>query len=352
VCDEICQTVPEVGGALRITRMTGRSLVGRVHAKIRHLLGVDKKPGLDETRLAMRRLRSEFSSAVENLTDISSRWHFRTAAITVEDGQVFFKADNGLDFVYVRGFGLRHLEFNGTNDRLELEFIEHNFEPGGVFLDVGANFGYYGLSVAQRHDTARVFCFEPGPHAYACLTTNIDRNHLDNVQAVQAAVLDEERDVRITTDTFGGDHLIDDSDRPHHAVAGVTLDAFAKRSGLQRVDYIKIDVEGAELKVLRGAQRTIRDFLPMIQLETTDGFAERFGSRSRDVFSFLAGLDFDYVFLKRADQDAGLGRFQPGSGNPEADLQVATEFFFYPSSGSPHTDFESAYSEPLKFPYI
>jgi hypothetical protein len=165
-------------------------------------------------------------------------------------------------------------------------------------------------------------------------------------------VLEEERDVRITTDTFGGDHLIEKPGRPFHDVKGVTLDGFVDRAGLQRVDYIKIDVEGAELKVLHGGQQTIRAHSPIIQLETTDDFAERFGARSHDVFDLLADLGFAYVFLKRVDQDAGFGRFQPGSGDPEADLRIATEFFFYPSSRPPLTDFENAFTEPLQFPYI
>jgi FkbM family methyltransferase len=332
--------------------MTVRYLVGRALAKVRSLFGAGPRPQLDETRQAMARLRSDFGAAIEELIDSSARWGVQTSSITVEDGEAFFRAENGVEFVYVRGFGLRHLEFNGTNDRLELEFISHNFEPAGVFLDVGANFGYYGLSVAKTHPTATVYCFEPGPAAFGCLSTNIRRNRLDNIDAIQAAVLDGERDVRITTDTFGGDHLIDTSGRPYHEVQGFTLDGFADRTGLSRVDYIKIDVEGAELQVLRGAEQIIRRFAPIIQLETTDGFAERFDARSRDVFAFLADLGFDYVFLKRVDQDAGYGRFQPGSGDPEADLRIATEFFFHPSNRPPVTDFESAYTEPLRFPYI
>ena len=332
--------------------MTVRNFVGRVLAKIRNLFGVQSKPQLDETRLAMRRLRTEFESAIESLIDFSARWGVRTPAITMENGEAFFVADHGIEFVYVRGFGLRHLEFNGTNDRLELEFIGHNFDPGGVFLDVGANFGYYGLSVAKMHDNARVICFEPGPTAFDCLKTNIERNQITNVTAVQAAVLDEEREVLITTDTFGGDHVVEATRRPHHAVPGITLDAYAERAGLPSVAYIKIDVEGAEINVLRGAQGLIRRFLPIIQLETTDEFAQRFGCTSRDVFSFLAGLDYGYVFLKRSEQDAGCGRFRPASGDPQADLQIATEFFFYPLRRPPEINFESAFPEPLKFPYI
>ena len=332
--------------------MTVRNLVGRALAKTRNLLGAQPRPQLDETRQAMRRLRDEFGAAIEELIETSGRWGLRTPEIRFEEGRAFFTADNGLEFVYVGGFGLRHLEFNGTNDRLELEFISHNIEPGGVFLDVGANFGYYGLSVAKMYETARIYCFEPGPTAFECLTTNIRRNRLENVEAIQAAVLDDECDVRITTDTFGGDHLIETSGRPYHEVQGFTLDGYADRTGLSRVDYVKIDVEGAELKVLRGAEQVIRRFSPIIQIETTDDFAERFGARSRDVFTFLTDLGLDYVFLNRVDQDAGCGRFQPGSGNPEADLQIATEFFFFPSNRPPTTGFDSAYSEPLQFPYI
>jgi FkbM family methyltransferase len=305
-----------------------------------------------EERLAMRRLRGRFDDALRALLDVTGRWQIRESVVAIEDGRAFFRAANGLEFLYVPGFGLRHLEFNGSNDRLELEFIAHNLTPGSVFIDVGASYGYYGLSVAAADSSADVHCFEPVPAAYACLTANVARNKLTNVTSVQAAVLDAEHAVQITTSTFGGDHLTTAAHGPCIGIPGTTLDAYVRRVLPERVDYIKIDVEGAELLVLRGGAAVIDRWQPIVQLETTDGFTRRFGYGPQDIFDFFGDRGYDYLVLERVAQERGFGCLRAGSGDPNTDLRVAIEFFFHPRSRRPITDYQSAYTEALRFPYI
>ncbi len=133
--------------------------------------------------------------------------------------------------------------------------------PGAVALDIGANAGAYALLFGQWVGAAgRVYAFEPSPAILATLRRHIAINRLDTVVTpVGAAVCD-----RVGRATFV---LAGTSGENHLGMAGgvgaatvdvetTTVDAFCRREGVTP-DFIKIDVEGAELDVLRGARETI-----------------------------------------------------------------------------------------------
>jgi FkbM family methyltransferase len=136
--------------------------------------------------------------------------------------------------------------------------------PGDVVFDLGANIGTTAAVFSERVGPAgRVYAFEP------CvvdeLRGNLERNKLDNVEVVAAAVSDEPGEVEITF----GPTAIDSSIVSHPAwhsgrmtVPAVTLDRFAEDRGLDRVDFIKVDIEGAEELAIRGAARVVERFRP------------------------------------------------------------------------------------------
>ena len=325
----------------RIRARIGRSRIGRA------LLA--QRP---TERQRMAQLRQEFAAATRVLRAVSTKWGLRGTTMALDGEDLYFRDDAGREYLYVPEFGLRHMEFNQTNDRIELEFISHNLAPDAVFLDVGASYGFYGISVASDFPESTVYCFEPVPRAYECLSRNVVRNGLSNLEALRCAVLDRDEYVSITTDSFGGDHIVGDARRTVQKVKGMTLDHFADEEGLEKVEYIKIDVEGAELLVLQGADSIVRRFAPMIQVETTDEFARRFGYVSRDVFQYLCDRGYNYLLMERADQVLGIGRPRRGSGDAEKDLAVATDFIFFPRDRPPVVDYPSAFTKPLRFPYV
>jgi FkbM family methyltransferase len=151
---------------------------------------------------------------------------------------------------------------------VELDLIAAHFTAGGVFCDVGANVGNHSLYALLRLGAARVIPFEPNPAAYELYLSNMVLN----------GVLD-----RIETGTLGFG-LTDRDDAPGMALAprennlGATQ-LVAGEEGLipvrrgddlldgRRIDFLKIDVEGMELEVLRGLDGTIRTRRPPIFLE-------------------------------------------------------------------------------------
>ena len=133
--------------------------------------------------------------------------------------------------------------------------------PGTVALDVGANVGAYSVLLGQWVGASgRVYAFEPSPGAFRGLVRHIALNARDGVvKPVAAAVadLDGVSDL-LVADTAGESRLAIGVERGRTvSVPTVSVDSFCARENLQP-SFIKIDVEGAELAVLRGARETIR----------------------------------------------------------------------------------------------
>lgn len=149
-----------------------------------------------------------------------------------------------------------------TWNPMEYEAFRAVLRPGDTALDVGANVGAYallfGLWVGKG---GRVLAFEPAPEAYAGLRRHLALNRLDDcVQAVHAAVADTVGEASFVSEgSQGTNHLASQGGSNTHTLIRVpttTIDAFCAEYNL-RPRLIKIDVEGAELAVLRGARRTI-----------------------------------------------------------------------------------------------
>jgi len=310
----------------------------------------------DKMSKDMRRLRQAFATWVNTTMNMAQECGIEQLRISIEGKNFFVRGENGLDFLYVPNFGLRHLEFNGTNDRLQLEFILNNLTQNCVFFDVGASYGYYGMSVGKAIPSSEVHCFEAVPNTCYYLIKNIEKNGLKNIVVQQKAVGESEGKVYVTNNNFGGDYISVNigamAGIRNSEVQCITLDSYVKANGIHRVDYIKIDVEGAELLVLRGARKLIETFKPIIQVETTDTFMQRFGHKSADIFDFLMQKGYKYLFLGKREEEYGIGRLQSSSGDIFADMARATEFFFFPRSSPVNSAYVSKYNEPLRYPYV
>jgi FkbM family methyltransferase len=157
----------------------------------------------------------------------------------------------------------------GSKDPWDLYHLRRLLGPGSVFFDIGANFGYYAVAVATALDgRCRVYAFEPNPKTYARLVRHIEWNGLeDQVLPVALALSDHRGPATLIErpDNSGASRIGDDA--PGIAVDVTTLDAFCVEKGVERVDLIKIDVEGLEARVLRGGRHTITRLKPAIVIE-------------------------------------------------------------------------------------
>jgi FkbM family methyltransferase len=144
--------------------------------------------------------------------------------------------------------------------------------PGDTFLDVGAHIGFFTLIAAHMvGPRGRVVAFEPDPTNFSFLQRNIACNRLENVTLIKAAAGEKEGTVTLyeNLDNDGGHalwppglHSANVRSRgsaKSFAVEQTTLDLTAERLGLMSIKAIKIDTEGAEVKVVSGAKRRLTD---------------------------------------------------------------------------------------------
>lgn len=159
-----------------------------------------------------------------------------------------------------------------VNIREEYEVGEYNrhkdFVPcyGDTVFDVGAYVGLYALRSARRVVDSLVYAFEPNPSAFTYLVTNVEINGLRNVKCFPTALSDRigttclytANDINIEASSFWEFHIKKWARKVSKIkVKTDTVDNFIKRRGISRIDVAKIDVEGAEEFVLRGAKNAL-----------------------------------------------------------------------------------------------
>jgi FkbM family methyltransferase len=209
----------------------------------------------------------------------------------------------------------------GTYDRPESALMKHHLRPGSICFDIGAQAGYHTLYASTVvGPSGRVFAFEPAPRNTANIRKHLAMNHLENVTVVEAAVSD-----------FDG---ISQFDCASSAVAGrlspdgglavrtITLDGEIERGELPEPDYIKIDAEGAELRILEGARRLLTRRHPTLSIETHQWLPE-FPTVRQDCMRFLYQLGYSLKEPDPTDKDSDTHLCAlSGLGHPESDGMI------------------------------
>jgi FkbM family methyltransferase len=163
-----------------------------------------------------------------------------------------------------RGKILRIL--GGSYEPDQTRLFQQHIPSGATVFDVGAHVGYYTvLSAVLTGPRGRVCAFEPNPANHAFLQRHVALNRLDNVAIENAAVSDRNGTAAFSFGTGSGTGRLNNSGTLQ--VRTLRLDDFCADHDL-RPGFMKIDVEGAELDVLRGAADTVRECHPVIFLST------------------------------------------------------------------------------------
>jgi FkbM family methyltransferase len=161
---------------------------------------------------------------------------------------------------------------NGSFERAELEVAHRSARPGTVAIDVGAHAGLF--TVAMARGAAEVWAVDPLPENTRRLHDVAQANGLENVRVVVAAAGSADGQVAFTLSwdpafgsTAGG--RVNATDRTL-TVRQVRLDTIWKEAGRPAVSVVKVDAEGAELEVLRGAAGLVGECRPVLLVETND----------------------------------------------------------------------------------
>jgi FkbM family methyltransferase len=187
-----------------------------------------------------------------------------------------------------------------------MQSIRRLVNAGDCCIDVGANFGYYTISLANWVGTSGlVVAFEPFPGNFAILEKNVHLNQLQNVTLEPSALSDCNGSLQLiygveeqfsATPSVGGYAV--EGDRVSIKVPTRRLDDYV--AGLGRApDFIKIDVEGAELAVLEGARRTLAAVRPILLVEIHGWGTDQ----SEKVLQMLSELHYDTYVVGRKGRE-------------------------------------------------
>ena len=216
---------------------------------------------------------------------------------------------------------------SGTYEPVESAALMRAAEGARVIFDVGANVGYYSMRWAKSLGAGgSIHAFEPVPLTYERLRRNIELNELGNIiQAINAGLGETPGSLNLFVPAFSGSsaasirNLHPDETSVEVEACIDTLDDYFKRSGLTTLDLVKVDVEGAELLVLKGALRTIDMHRPLLFMELLRKWSKPFGYHPNDVLALLGGLGYACY----SHEEANLVHV------PEiTDETVQTNFFF------------------------
>lgn len=194
--------------------------------------------------------------------------------------------------------------FFDIKEKAHAEFISR-LKKSSIVIDVGANIGSITLRLAQKCQKGFVYSFEPDEVNYKKLIDNISLNDFDNIKPLKYGVGERESTKYLETlDTFnkGKNRVLDISESEDSAkIKLISLDDFAQKENLIKIDAIKIDVEGYEYRVLLGARELIRRDRPLLLLELDDVHLKKYNATIKDIFKFLKAHHYtiwDPVTLK------------------------------------------------------
>ncbi len=177
------------------------------------------------------------------------------------------------------------LIFTHTWEPSETKIFREHIKKGMTVIDAGAYIGYYSLLASKLVGSkGKVYAFEPSPESLDLLHKNIQLNNCKNIQVFKKAVTDKTGHTTfyLSPHNLSGSSILRSPQNPQIEVSTTTLD---EAVGDERVDFIKMDIEGGETRALKGMAKIIRNN-PNLEMMIEVGLAE-VGSSLEEYIGFL-----------------------------------------------------------------
>lgn len=179
-------------------------------------------------------------------------------------------------------------------------------KDGTTVIDVGTNIGETLLNFARLNRTGSNIGFEPVPYLYERAKTNIDLNSFRNIRLINKGLSSREEILSFQEageNNSGGIFLTrTDDTSAGRAVEVMRLDDFVHQNLIEDISLIKIDVEGFEMEVLKGAAEVIEEFRPTLFLEIDDKFLARQESSFEAIFEFLTERRYKIIRAQTGEE--------------------------------------------------
>jgi FkbM family methyltransferase len=189
------------------------------------------------------------------------------------------------------------LYWTGFHEFREFVFLHRFLKPDMVFVDVGANMGEYTLFAAKRLIKGKVLSFEPLPSIRDVFIENIKLNGFKNIEVYPFGLSAQEEILEIHEfeDVHEGLATLYPGNRRSKASVKVQLKKFddiARQAGLSRIDFIKVDIEGGELKAIRGCAGVVEQYRPVFMIEINAETYQTAGYAPADVMDVFSRWNY------------------------------------------------------------
>ena len=189
------------------------------------------------------------------------------------------------------------LYWTGFHELREFIFLHQFLKEEMVALDVGANLGEYTLFMAKRLTRGRVLSFEPMEFVRSQLQENVKLNNFNRVDIFDFGLSDKKQKLNLHEVDDGNEglgtlFLGNKKSKGSLEIELETLDEKWDSFQLQRLEFVKIDVEGSELHVLLGAIKTITKFRPLILVEVSEENFKAAGYSTLDLETFFKKINY------------------------------------------------------------
>ena len=189
------------------------------------------------------------------------------------------------------------------------ETVSTSLNAGDIFYDVGANVGFFSVLAGRIvGSTGAVYAFEPVPQNALQVEKNACLNNLNNIEVVRIALSNHCGQSELLLARHSGGAVLKGAGIPPDftesiAVETISMDAVLEKKKLRSPNLVKIDVEGAELDVLKGMTGVLRKYGPKVIIEVDDEVQSRCLDKLSACRAFLRGLGYQIDILPNSYRD-------------------------------------------------
>jgi len=219
--------------------------------------------------------------------------------ILIENEKVFFVSNEDIFFrcnFIDKGIPLVNLSA-GEYEKEELRWVINLIHDDDIIFDIGANYGWYSLNISKRYKNTRIHAFEPIEDTFEILSQNVRINNADNVEIYNIGLGEKDKIVEFNynRDQSGATSMVnllnrDDAEKIKCPIR--TLDSFILEKRIDKVDFIKCDVEGAEFFVLHGSKNVLEQHRPKLFIEMLRKWAKKFNYHPNDIIQYMSDLGY------------------------------------------------------------
>lgn len=261
---------------------------------------------LKESYLKKEILKSDFIDKMYDFHDVLFQFsedleNTSIEAIRIEKGEVVFKMKGSGVELFCRRFDKRlapldAFNFNDYEDD-EMTMQLNLLKPDDVVLDIGANIGWYSLTLSRGVKNLKIHAFEPLPSTYELLNKNIQLNQVENISVHNVGLSNKNEITEFFIDpklsvNASAKNVAETKDAVAVSCKIVKLDKLVQDEGINKVDFIKCDVEGAEYFSFLGGKETLIKYKPIVFSEMLRKWTRQFDYHPNDIISFFKEIGY------------------------------------------------------------